>query len=145
MFKIHALPLRFTHIPGTMHILTTPISYLLLQTLLLIACFISSPRYPKYLQKSKWKSSYTFSLTSTSDDSCTPYQENSITNPFPSHSGYKSQLVHDSILSLDQLILFTWIIKGPLKSILFSTPKFRPSPFCTLVITVHVTHVDNNR
>ena len=133
MFKIHALPLRFTHIPGTMHILTTPISYLLLQTLLLIACFISSPRYPKYLQKSKWKSSYTFSLTST------------ITNPFPSHSGYKSQLVHDSILSLDQLILFTWIIKGPLKSILFSTPKFRPSPFCTLVITVHVTHVDNNR
>lgn len=143
MFKIHTLPLRFTHISGTMHIPTTPISYLLLQTLFLIACFISSPRYPKYLPKSK--SSYASPLTSTNDDSCTPYQENGTTNPFPSHSGYRSQLVHDSILSLDQSILFTWMRKGPLISVLFSTPKFRPSPFCTLVITVHVTHVDNNR
>ena len=106
MFKIHALPLRLTHNPGTMHILPTPISYLLLQTLFLIACFISSPRY-KYLQKSKSESSYAFSLTSTRDDSCTLYQENSITNPFPSNSGYKSQSVHDSILSLHQSILFT--------------------------------------
>ena len=144
MFKIHALPLRLTHNPGTRHILTTPISYLLLQTLFLIACFIPSPRY-KYLQKSKSESSYAFSLTSTRDDSCTLYQENSITNPFPSNSGYKSQSVHDSILSLHQSILFTWIRKGPFKSILFSTPKFRPSPLCTLVITEHVTHVDNNR
>lgn len=147
MFKIYALPFNiYTHFCYHTYTDNSPISYLLLQTLFLIACFISSPRYPKYLQKSKSKSFYPFSLISTSDDPCIPYEENGITNPFPQDiqiTNLTQSWFHSFPTSVSPIRVnyksFIQIYS------LLSTPKFRPSPFLTLIIIIYVTHVDNNR
>lgn len=59
----------YTHFCYLAYTDNSPISYLLPQTLFLIACFISAPGYSKYLKKSKSKSFHSFPLLLTSDSS----------------------------------------------------------------------------